>query len=182
MRNTIRNSKGTDIKSIRTWVLALVAAGMAISGPFPALAEEDRTPVEEVSLDVESAIEVRDTGSDVSVTTDSDECYVSNVDVTNEPNGEWKHKDKPKVQVSLEAERDYYFKSGFAKRKIKLTGSGGDVTSVRRKSDEELIVTITLDALKADDNDYDLDTEDAEWNEFSAVGEWGEKGQVPGGG
>lgn len=174
MRNTIRNSKGTDIKSIRTWVLALAAAGMAISGPFPALAEEDRTPVEEVSLDVESAIEVRDTGSDVSVTTDSDECYVSNVDVTNEPNGEWKHKDKPKVQVSLEAERDYYFKSGFAKRKIKLTGSGGDVTSVRRKSDEELIVTITLDALKADDNDYDLDTEDAEWNEFSAVGEWGD--------
>lgn len=174
MRNTIRNSKGTDIKSIRTWALALAAAGMAISGPFPALAEEDRTPVEEVSLDVESAIEVRDTGSDVSVTTDSDECYVSNVDVTNEPNGEWKHKDKPKVQVSLEAERDYYFKSGFAKRKIKLTGSGGDVTSVRRKSDEELIVTITLDALKADDNDYDLDTEDAEWNEFSAVGEWGD--------
>ena len=174
MRNTIRNSKGTDIKSIRTWVLALAAAGMAISGPFPALAEEDRTPVEEVSLDVESAIEVRDTGSDVSVTTDSDECYVSNVDVTNEPNGEWKHKDKPKVQVSLEAERDYYFKSGFAKKKIKLTGSGGDVTSVRRKSDEELIVTITLDALKADDNDYDLDTEDAEWNEFSAVGEWGD--------
>ena len=52
MRNTIRNSKGTDIKSIRTWVLALAAAGMAISGPFPALAEEDRTPVEEVSLDV----------------------------------------------------------------------------------------------------------------------------------
>ena len=45
---------------------------------------------------------------------------------------------------------------------------------MRRKSDEELIVTITLDALKADDNDYDLDTEDAEWNEFSAVGEWGD--------
>lgn len=40
--------------------------------------------VEEVSLDVESAIEVR-YGSDVSVT-DSDECHVSN-DVTNEPNG-----------------------------------------------------------------------------------------------
>ena len=32
----------------------------------------------------------------------------------------------------------------------------------------------SLDALKADDNDYDLDTEDAEWNEFSAVGEWGD--------
>ena len=72
MRNTIRNSKGTDIKSIRTWVLALAAAGMAISGPFPALAEEDRTPVEEVSLDVESAIEVNMCIRDRTNTTVSD--------------------------------------------------------------------------------------------------------------
>lgn len=70
MRNTIRNSKGTDIKQSGR-VLLWRRPAWPISGPFPALAEEDRTPVEEVSLDVESAIEVRDTGSDVSVTTDS---------------------------------------------------------------------------------------------------------------
>lgn len=164
----------TRKKSVRTWLLVLASAAVAITGAFPSLAEEDRTLVGEIALEVTSGIEVRDTGSDVEVTTDSDECFVVNVDVINEPNGEWKHKDKPKVQVSLEAERDYYFKSGFSKKKVSLSGSKGSVTSVKRRSEEELIVTITLNALKADDSDYELDVDEAEWDVSNGLGVWGD--------
>ena len=172
MRDKRENEKKNRIKPVRTWLLLLAAAGMSLTGTITAMAEEDRTPVEEVTLDVTSSIEVKDSGSDVEVTTDSEGCYIANVDVTNEPNGEWKHKDKPRVEVTLEAESDYYFKSGFGKKKVSLTGSKGTVSSVRRKSAEELIVTVTLKALKADDNDYELDTDEVEWNEYSGVGEW----------
>ena len=34
----------------------------------------------------------------------------------NEPSGKWVDKDKPKLEVTLEADDDYYFKSGYAKR------------------------------------------------------------------
>ena len=170
----MRDSSGKkkNMRSARVWFLALATVGMTMTGPFASMAEEDRTPIGEMTLDVESEIEARDTGSNVDVTTDSDECSVSNVDVSNEPNGEWEHKDKPKVQVTLEAESDYYFKSGFSKKKISLTGSQGTVTSVKRKNSEELIVTITLKALKTDDDDYELDVDEAEWNEDNGSGSW----------
>ena len=91
---------------------------MAISGPFPALA--DRTPLRKCGLRMWSrAIEwgsgLRRFGDD------GFRRVLSDVDVTpNKPMG-MEAKDKPKVRVSLEAERDYYFKSGFAK--IKLTAA-----------------------------------------------------------
>lgn len=159
-------------KSVRTWCLLLAAVGMTFAGSFAAMAEEERTPVGRVTLDVESSIQMKDVGSDVEVTTDSDECFVTNVDVLNEPDGEWKYKAKPKVEITLEPEDGYYFKSGFSKGKISLTGSGGSVASVRRKSAEELIVTVTLKALKAGSDAFELDTDEAEWDEYSGTGSW----------
>ncbi len=47
---------------------------------------------------------------------DFGDCDISNVDVINEPSGKWVDKDKPKLEVTLEADDDYYFKSGYAKR------------------------------------------------------------------
>ena len=47
---------------------------------------------------------------------DFGDCDISNVDVINEPSGKWVDKDKPKLEVTLEADDDYYFKSGYAKK------------------------------------------------------------------
>lgn len=172
----MRNNKRQGFLKTRTCkrcFLLLAVAGTVFASSFTAWAEEeDRTPIGTVSLDIVSSIEVGDVGSDVEVTTDSDECYVANVDVINENNDEWGHKDKPKVEISLEAERDFYFKSGFNKKKFSITGSKGTITSVRRKSAEEVRVVVTLNALKATDSDYELGIDEAEWNQLNGAAGW----------
>ena len=82
------------------------------------------------------------------VSLDFGDCDISNVDVINEPSGKWVDKDKPKLEVTLEADDDYYFKSGYAKKNVTLSGDSATVTSIKRKGDEELRVVITLKALK----------------------------------
>lgn len=170
-----------NFKRKRRWMTGMRSCGLALAvtwavlaAPFPSMAkeDEDRTPVEEISLDVSSSIEVGDIGSEVEVTLNYGECEVGNVDVANEPNDEWKDKDKPRVEVTLEADRDYYFKTGFSKKNVKISGSSGTITSVRRRSDEELKVVITLKALKATDSDYNLEVDEAEWDQINGVGEW----------
>lgn len=174
MRYKCKKKKGQTPGVLRKYGLLLAVSGVVLAAPFTAQAkeDEDRTPIEEIVLEVSSSIEVGDVGSEVEVTTDSDECEVSNVDVINEPNSEWKHKDKPRLRVSLDAEYDYYFKSGFNKKRVKVNGSEADVTSVRRINDEEVAVTLTLKALKGTDGDYDLEAEDAEWDLMYGVAEW----------
>lgn len=152
--------------------LALTAAAV-LSMPCSAMAEEEeRTPIEEVTLEISSSIQVGDVGSEVDAETDSGECEVANVDVTNEPNDKWEHKDKPKVEITLEADGDYYFASGFGKKKIHLSGDSASVTSVKRKSKEEIRVIVTLKALKATDSDYSLEVDEAEWDQRDGVAEW----------
>ena len=125
-----------------------------------------------IGLNVSSSIHVGDESSDVDVSLDFGDCDISNVDVINEPSGKWVDKDKPKLEVTLEADDDYYFKSGYAKKNVTLSGDSATVTSIKRKGDEELRIVITLKALKGTSSDYSLDVDEAEWDQMDGVAEW----------
>ena len=73
--------------------------------------------------------------------------------------------DKPKFKITIYADDDYYFASGFSKSSVSLSGSDGTVTSVSRSSSDTLVVYVTLDALDDDDSDHDLDVSGLEWDE-----------------
>ena len=156
-------------------LLTVTAAALLAAIPFQAFASkdtEDRSPVGSIDLNVSSSIHVGDESSDVDVSLDFGDCDISNVDVINEPSGKWVDKDKPKLEVTLEADDDYYFKSGYAKKNVTLSGDSATVTSIKRKGDEELRVVITLKSLKGTSSDYSLDVDEAEWDQMDGVAEW----------
>ena len=131
------------------------------------------TKISSVPLSIESEIQAGDTDSDVTVSTSSSKFDVDDVVVTNEPSDEWDDGDKPKLKITLYADDDYYFASGFSKSSVSLSGSDGTVTSVSRSSGDTLIVYVTLDALD-DDSDYDLDVSGLEWDESTGTASWEE--------
>ena len=97
---------------MRLWRKGLsltVGAGllsMALIGS--ALAAEERTKISQITLNVESSIEAGGDSSDVSVTVDSEDYRVDDVAVIND-DGEWEGGDEPRVEITLEADEDYYF-------------------------------------------------------------------------
>lgn len=158
------------------YLITAVAAAVALLAlPFSSLASsntDDLTPIGTIELNVSSSIHVGDEKSDVDVSLDYGDCEISNVDVMNEPSGKWVDKDKPKLEVTLEADDDYYFKSGYSKKNVKLSGDSATVTSIKRKDNDELKVIITLKALKGTSDDYELDINDAEWDQMDGIAEW----------
>lgn len=162
----------------RTRQLAAIwmATGLAVIMCGTAAAAS-RTEINSVSLWVESDIEAGDSSSDVDVTSDSSRYTVDDVEVTNEPKNEWDEDDKPKLKVTLEAEDDYYFPSGFSKSDVDLSGADGKVTSVTRKS-STLIVNITLDALDEGSSDRNLDVYGLEWDESDGMAMWEDSGDA----
>ena len=128
--------------------------------------------INSVALSIESEIEAWDTDSDVTVSTSSSEFDIDDVVITNEPSDEWDDGDKPKFKITLYADDDYYFASGFSKSSVSLSGSDGTVTSVSRSSSDTLVVYVTLDAL--DDSDHDLDVSGLEWDESDGTDSWEE--------
>ena len=163
------------MKKRKYLLLTVTAAALLAAIPFQAFASRDtenRSPVGSIGLNVSSSIHVGDESSDVDVSLDFGDCDISNVDVINEPSGKWVDKDKPKLEVTLEADDDYYFKSGYAKKNVTLSGDSATVTSIKRKGDEELRVVITLKALKGTSSDYSLDVDEAEWDQMDGVAEW----------
>lgn len=160
-------------KRIKSANFLAIAAVLVLAMPHTALAEEeDRTPIGEITIDVSSSIQVGDESSEVDVSIDSDECELTQVDVMNEPTEKWRDKDKPKLEITLEADHDYYFASGFGKKKIHLSGDKATLTSVRRKGKEEVRVVVTLRALKGSSSDYELDVDEAEWDQTDGIAEW----------
>ena len=162
----------------RTRQLAAIwmATGLAVIMCGTAAAAS-RTEINSVSLWVESDIEAGDSSSDVDVTSDSSRYTVDDVEVTNEPKNEWDENDKPKLKVTLEAEDDYYFPSGFSKSDVDLSGADGKVTSLTRKS-STLIVNITLDALDEGSSDRNLDVYGLEWDESDGMAMWEDSGDA----
>ena len=146
---------------------------------FAALASNGEK-IEDIALVMESYFEVGETGGDVEVWTDSDECWVESWEVTNEPSAGWKSSSKPKISVVLESESgEYYFPSGFSKNDIELDGVDGKITGVSRKSATKLVVTVTLNEIEGDDDDEDdeddeyiLTLEECYWDEEQAYAVW----------
>ena len=138
---------------------ALAAAMVMTALPMTAFAA---TSISSIKLDIDSNISSGDSDSDVEVSTHSDSAHyeVSDVEVTNEPSGEWKDSSRPKLKVTITADDDYKF-SSISKSDVTLYGSDGTVTSVK-KSDDDLIVNITLDRLEDSDDDDDDDDDDDE--------------------
>lgn len=151
---------------------AFITAAILSAVPLTTLAATG-TQISSVSLYISSEIEAGESGGDVTVTSSSSKFSVNDAEVTNEPSREWRDGEKPKLKVTLEAEDDYYFASGFSKSSVSLSGSDGTVTSVSRSS-STLIVYITLDALEDVEGDYDLAVNNLEWDEGDGTASWDE--------
>jgi hypothetical protein len=156
------------LKRCAAFMTAVVLAAV----PMTALAATG-TSISSVSLYISSEIEAGESGGDVTVTSSSSKFSINDTEVTNEPDGEWKNGNKPKLKVTLEAEGDYYFDSGFSKSSVSLSGSDGTVSSVSRSS-SKLIVYITLDALEDDEDDHELAVSNLEWDEGNGTASWDE--------
>lgn len=133
------------------------------------MAAEDREKITDITLTVDSSIEAGSDGSDVDVTSDSGVYTVTDVDVVND-DGEWVSGSVPKIEVTLEADDDYYFAS-MSSSKVKLKGDDAKYVSSRRKDDNStLIVTIKLDELEGS-----MEIEDVRWeDENSPIARWEE--------
>lgn len=138
---------------------ALTSAICMLSVPNTTVLAATGTKINSVPLSIESEIVVGD---------------IDDVVITNEPSDEWDDGDKPKLKITLYADDDYYFASGFSKSSVSLSGSDGTVTSVSRSSSDTLIVYVTLDALDDDDSDHDLDVSGLEWDESDGTASWEE--------
>ena len=150
---------------------ALTSAICMLSVPNTTALATTGTKINSVPLSIESEIEAGDTDSDVTVSTSSSKFDIDDVVITNEPSDEWDDGDKPKLKITLYADDDYYFASGFSKSSVSLSGSDGTVTSVSRSSSDTLIVYVTLDD---DDSDHDLDVSGLEWDESDGTASWEE--------
>ena len=144
-------------------VSGLLAAALAGS----AWAAEERTKISQITLTVESTIEAGNEDGDVSITVDSDNYRVDDVEIVND-DGEWSSGDEPRVQVTLEADEDYYFDT-MSKSKVKLRGDDATyVTSSRKSNKSTMVITLRLDELEGT-----LEIEGVEWREENTpIAEW----------
>ncbi|MGN0159445.1 MAG: hypothetical protein ACI39W_10000 [Brotaphodocola sp.] len=158
------------MKKWKQGLSVLLAAGiMASAFAGTAMAAEDREKISSVKLNIESSIEAGDDSSDVTVTANSNYYDVTDVDVINDE-GNWVSGDQPKIEITLEADSDYYFGS-MTSSKVTLTGDDADyVSSKRQDSNSTLIITVKLEELVGD-----LEVEDVAWeNDNSTTACWEE--------
>ncbi|MCI9148734.1 MAG: hypothetical protein HFG73_10855 [Hungatella sp.] len=148
-------------------IMALI---LAVGTAFPAFAA---SPISSVSLKITSDIEPDSDYGDVTVTVSNSRYYVDEAYVTNAPSGEWRRGTKPRVKITLGTdESSYYFKSGFSKSNVSLSGTEATVTSVSRSSSTQLVINVTLGALTGNNGEYDLGVYDLEWDENSGQAYW----------
>lgn len=147
--------------------LAVSAGLMAAVFAGTALAAESRTKISKIELTVDSDIQAGEDSGDVNVTAGGDTYTVTDVEIVNDE-GEWTSGDVPRVEVTIEADDDYYFAS-MGSSKVKLRGDDATyVTSHREDKSSTLIVTIKLDALEGS-----MEIEEVNWvDESSPVAQW----------
>lgn len=147
-------------------LLAALCAGNAF-------AAEDRTKITSVKLTISYDIEAGDDSGSVDATTDADTYSVTDVEFVND-DGEWVSGDVPRVEVTLEADDDYYF-AGMSSSKVTLKGDDATyVTSHREDSNSTLVITIKLDevegSMEIDDVSWEQDNSPiARWEESSGA-------------
>lgn len=117
-------------------LLTALAAGTA-------LAAESRTKITSVSITIDSDIAVGDSGGSVTATANGSNYDVTDVDIVND-DGEWVDGDVPRVEITLEADSDYYFAS-MAKSKVSLKGDKATYVS-SRSSSFTVIIRVELES------------------------------------
>lgn len=149
--------------------MVMAASLMAAAFTGSAMAAEDRTKITKVDLTVDSNIETGDDMGDVNVTTSDSTYSVTEIEITND-DGEWVSGDVPRVEITLEADDDYYFTS-MSSSKVKLRGDDATyVSSHRSDSNATLVITIKLDALEGS-----MEIESVQWeNENAPIATWEE--------
>ncbi len=142
---------------------------LAAAFSFPAWAKEERTPVGHITLYFSSDIEPGESGGTVDVTLSEGECSIESVDIVNEPEY-WIGGDKPKVEIWLSADSDYYFKKA-GKSIFTFEGEEVKYVSCSTKNDkEEMVLRVNLEEL--DEDDEDLDVEGLYWDEENGIANW----------
>ena len=150
-------------------VLAGAALIMACELSFTAFAKEERTPVGKIKLNFTSGIQAGENGGNVDVTLEDGECSIESVDIINEGDI-WVGGDKPKVEIWLSADSDYYFKKS-GKSAFSFSGDTVKYVSSSTKNDkEEMVLVVRLD--KLDEDDEDLDVSGLMWDEDNGVAHW----------
>lgn len=95
----------------REWGITLgLALAVAASISMVSLAKEERQKVGTIELSFSYDIQAGESGGDVDVTLGSGNCSIESVDIVNEKEF-WVGGDKPKVEVWLSADSDYYLQS-----------------------------------------------------------------------
>ena len=143
-------------------LLAALITALSLAMPVNVWAD---TKISSISLKIDSSIEAGDSSNDVEVTTSSRYCSVDDVEVTNEPSDEWKNGARPKIKVTLSSGGDAYFGTGINKSDISVSGNDANVTSVSRSGKYELTVSLTLEKLERDSDDYELDVTELNWDD-----------------
>ena len=132
---------------------------------LPGSREPDK--ITSVSITIDSDIAVGDSGGSVTATANGSNYDVTDVDIVND-DGEWVDGDVPRVEITLEADSDYYFAS-MAKSKVSLKGDKATYVSSRREdSSSTLIITVKLDDLEGT-----MEIDNVSWeNDNSPVATW----------
>ena len=155
-------------------IAAAMAGVLAMMSAFPGYAAS-RKKITSVSVSIKADIEPEtDFGQEIiEIESSSNRYSVDGYEILNE-GFYWTEDMTPQIRITLTADDDYYFASGFSKSSVSLSGSDGTVTSVSRSSSDTLIVYVTLDALDDDDSDHDLDVSGLEWDESDGTASWEE--------
>lgn len=157
---------GSLKKWIRRGMFVWAAACFAVMGAGVSLAEE-RERIEDISLHIETGIEVGNSSWAVDVTTDDDTYSVDGAEILNSV-GEWAGGMVPKIEIILTAEDGYYF-SRTGSSAFSLSGEGAEYVSASREDDNTVMnLVIRLDAL----DEQDLSISSAWWNKRDGSAEW----------
>lgn len=149
--------------------LSLMMGASLLAAAFAgtALAAETRTKIAKLDVTIESDIKAGEDTGNVNATANGGNYRVTDVEIVNDE-GEWTSGDVPRVEITLEADDDYYF-GAMSSSKVKLRGSDATyVTSHREDQSTTLIMTIKLDALEGS-----MEIEEVNWvDESSPVAAW----------
>lgn len=151
-------------KKLTACAMSVFLAGVIA---LPALAEETRTKIEEVSLSFAAYDDGEDTEyGEVDVTTGSNLYAVEDVEfLSNTSSAKY-----PRVKVTLYAENNYYFGSS-SKNTFNLDGEGAFYKSASLKNNKESLV-LTVELRKYSGAEADI-AEDVEWD-YEGKGTWSE--------
>lgn len=157
----------------RRWAAAVLMLMLVICSAFPAFAAT--RPINSVSLRITSDIQAGSSGGNVEVSAGDSRYYVEDCYITNEPSRNWNNGTKPKVRITLGvSDESYYFKSGFSKSNITISGEDATISSVSRSNSQKLVINVTLAAVDKGSGEYNLEVDDLQWDEGQGHGYWAE--------